>query len=90
MKLARLVWLRYLAEGKDSKTIPTLEKLDALAIPASPIMIAATADIKVLFERAISSLAVQDDEEDWKMVNLVEVDTEERVEVKRRHRDIQE
>lgn len=90
LEYARLVWRRYYAARTDLKTIATLEEQNALTRPARPITNGATADVVVPAERAPSSPAVPEDEKDWKMDDLVVVNTYEWVQIKCRLRGLQD
>lgn len=59
---AGLMWRRYLGDGTNLKTIPTLEEQDALNGPASPTTNAATADVVSPVQRVPSSPVVVQDE----------------------------
>lgn len=65
IEYARLVWNRYLADCTNVKIVVTLVELDALKRAASLTAIVATADAE--FERAPSSPATTEDEENWTM-----------------------
>lgn len=69
------------------KAILTLAKQDAITRPASLITNATTSGDESLVECAPLSPDVTDDEEDWTMGDLVEVDAVERGGVKRRLRN---
>lgn len=77
MEYARLVWRRYLADGTNVKAISMLEEQDALTEPASLGTSAALADADVPAGRPSPCPAMPDDEENWMMGSLVEVDAEE-------------
>lgn len=62
MEHARLVRSWYLEDCLDLKTLPTVEKQEALTRPASLITNAATADVEGFDERAPLSAAVLNDE----------------------------
>lgn len=83
MDYARLVWCRYVAAGTDLTGIPTLEELNALTQPGSPATSAAMDNVGVFAEQLPSSLAGLDDGDDQKIPNMVAVEAEARVGVKR-------
>lgn len=89
MEYVRIVWRRYLSAEIDLTSTSTLEEQDALSCPNSPLTVAAMADAEIPAKPLLSSPTVPDDEEDYCMGVLVEVDGEERVGVKRRLRDLQ-
>lgn len=89
MQYVQLVWRCYVADDADLKAIPTLEKHYELTGPASPNASGAMADVEVSADRLPLSSAVPDDDEDWSMGVLIEVDPVERVGVKLCIRDLQ-
>lgn len=78
----------YLADGTDLTTVPTLEEHDALVKPAGLIVSAALADGMALKARSPSTVTTLSDVKDWAMSDLVEVDEENQVVVKRRFCDL--
>lgn len=89
MKYVRWVWRHYLASNIDLEAVPTLEEQDALTKPTSPI-VAAVADVEESPGCLPPSPARPGDEEDWIAGDLIEVDEEESIKVKRHLRDLQE
>lgn len=90
MKYGRLAWRRYLADGFDVKAILTPGEQNSLSKLASPTTSAAMADVKIPAGRLLSSPTRPNDEKDWKMSDLVEVEAKEQVKAKCRLRDLQE
>lgn len=90
MEYARLVWRCYLANGTNMNEFPTFEKQDVLTKPAGLVESAAMAYGGVRAGRPPSSSALPDDEENRKIMDVVEADAGVQVRDKRCLRNLQE
>lgn len=90
MEYVPLALLCYSADGTVVKAVPTLGEQDVSTRPASPITSAVTAVLKNPAGRSPSSPVMPNGEEDCTMSNLVEVEAEVRVGIKRCLRGLQE
>lgn len=73
-KFAHAAWRRLLADETDFRSISTLEQQDASPNPASPGVAVSGVDLKISEARSPSTPVLSENEDDWTMDDLVEVD----------------